>query len=214
MATRRSSSGPEDRSTEVARRYLRGESQAQTAEALGCSSTQVGRDLAKVERHAVASCASSLRDERTNELANIDALEAQYGRVWGAAPGARREDITEIPSGALTGAELSLSEGSRCGNPAPGGVARLMERRWKLLGLDAPAGQGLGGEQEEPMTEEEAMREVWRLMGSPSPWDLVERPPMTAENLPPGFPPPPAGAFSGESLFERLFGFPYESKDG
>jgi hypothetical protein len=89
-----------------------------------------------------------------------------------------------------------------------------MEGRSKLLGLAAPAGQGLGGEQEQPMTEEELNREIWRLMGSPSPWNLMERPPMTAENLPPGFDPPPAEASPAESAFERLFGFSYDSVSG
>jgi hypothetical protein len=79
VATRRSAAGPEDRSTEVARRYLGGYSQDQTAEALGCSLAHVGRDLAKVQRRSVTSCVRSLKDHKTNKLANIDALEAQYG---------------------------------------------------------------------------------------------------------------------------------------
>jgi hypothetical protein len=58
------------------------------------------------------------------------------------------------------------------------------------------------------MEPEKAKRELWRLMGSPTPWNLLDQEPLTAENLPPGFDPQDPGP----SAFERLFGFAYSDQ--
>lgn len=215
MATRGSASIREARLAEVARRYLRGESQVQIALAVGCSTTQIGRDLAAVRRRWATASTRDFQEIRSEQLAKIDELEASYWQGWEASLGERQVSLSEKRSGATDGARVSLRKENRCGNPHfLDGAARMIERRCKLLGLDAPDRHELLLEPEQTMTEDEAKKEIWRLMGSPTPWDLEEQPPLTAENLPPGFQPPPADAPPPKSAFERLFGFPYESVSG
>jgi hypothetical protein len=139
-ATKRTPAQIDADRVEIARRYLRGETQAAIAVVLRTTRQMVGYDLAAV---IVQWRASSLRDitqAKAEELARINHLEVTYWQAWEDS----REDkeiATQKQSGAgdATKKEVSLRKEGQAGSPAfLAGVQWCIERRCHLLGLDAP----------------------------------------------------------------------------
>lgn len=198
----------ENRRAEVERRYLRGESQVTIAQALGCSAAQASRDLATMRGRWTASVGRSHQEVKSEALARLDEMLRCHWEGWEASLLPRETTLSEKRSGPGEPTRVTLRREARGGDPRfLVGIARIEERRSKLLGLDAPDRCEVSAQFEEPMDPEKAKRELWRLMGSPCPWELTDHV-GDFDKWPPGFDPPDPGP----SAFERLFGFAYSDQ--
>ena len=125
---------------EIARRYLRGETQAAIGRALGMTQQMVSYDLAAIEAAWQKSALYDMDKAKARELARIDHLERTYWEAWEES----RQDKEvatqkQVGSGEAQRREATLRKEGQSGNPAfLSGVERCIERRCKLLGLDAP----------------------------------------------------------------------------
>lgn len=129
----------------IAERYLRGEYQTTIAEALGIDQATVSRDLKALRAAWLASAIRDFDAARAEELAKIDAVEAEYWQAW-----ERSKKDKEIAVQETDGTQdektkrprikkAYLRKEGQSGNPAYlAGVLTCIERRCKILGLDAP----------------------------------------------------------------------------
>lgn len=128
-----------ERRQQIATRYLRGETQAGIAADLGIDQATVSRDLVAVR---AAWLASSVRDFDTavaQELAKIDEIESEYWQAWERSKMPKEATLTEKVEGKDSRSRARVQREHRDGNPAYlDGVLKCIERRCKLLGLDAP----------------------------------------------------------------------------
>jgi hypothetical protein len=120
----------------IAERYLRGEYQSTIAAALGLDQATVSRDLALLQREWEARAAATIDAAKAAELAKIDALERTYWAAWEASTQPQKRTKTADRAGTKSAEVGSVT---RDGNPAfLAGVLGCVDRRCKLLGLDAP----------------------------------------------------------------------------
>jgi hypothetical protein len=125
------------RRVEVARRYLQKESIRQIAEAIGGKPTTIHNDLVAIMEEWRQSAIRSFDDAVAEELARINLLELTYWQAWGESRGERVVTTTE--KSIRQGGKASIRSEHMAGNPAfLAGVQWCMDRRIKLLGLDAP----------------------------------------------------------------------------
>jgi len=123
----------------VAELYLRGMYQYQIAQELDTSEATVNADLKAVQKAWLSSSVRNFDEARAQEVAKIDQAEREYWRAWVRSQEPAPDEPQFYPVG---------SPGSEAGQPRlwvkPGdprflqGVERCVERRCKLLGLDAP----------------------------------------------------------------------------
>lgn len=71
-----------DRHRRVAELYLRGLSQMEIAERLGCSQPTVSNDLAGLRAEWLASSLRDFNEAKAQELAKLDELEREAWRAW------------------------------------------------------------------------------------------------------------------------------------
>lgn len=111
---------------ETARLYCQGLSQAEIGERLGVSQRTISKDLREIQRRWQAACVESISQGKARELARIDELERTYWAAW-------------FDSKRVKTSKAIKQEETRDGNPAYlQGVMTCIEKRCKLLGLDAP----------------------------------------------------------------------------
>lgn len=124
---------------EVARRYLKGESQAEIGDALGKDQSTISRDIRTLHRRWRASAIQDFDTKRAEQLAKIDELERTYWEAWKNSL-TRQVTISEKREGKADESRALIRRESRDGNPSfLEGVFRCIDRRCKLLGLDAPS---------------------------------------------------------------------------
>ncbi len=125
---------------ELASRYLHGQRQAEIAEALGVTQQQISADLKTLQARWQQSALIDLNEAKSRELAKTDELERVYWAEWEASR--QEKQITQTRrkgEGQAAQAEAMLRRERREGNPAYlAGVQWCIERRCKILGLDAP----------------------------------------------------------------------------
>jgi len=192
MAGTGNSASREERREEVGRRFLRGETQVTIAQALGCSSSQVSRDLGAMKKRWKASAKRSQEEMKTEAIARVEETRRCFWLGWEASLEPREVTIQEKRSGGGEGVRVTVRREVTKGDPRfLDGVARADERRAKLLGLDAPARCEVSAVSEEPMDKEQALAEIRRLTVARIPWELIDPNHFAPEYMPPGFPPPP-----------------------
>ena len=122
---------------DVARYYLEGKWQREIAELTGLSQVMVSYDLAAIQKQWRDVPQAELNELKAKELAKIDNLERTYWEAW-----ENSKKSIKSTSTAKDGEKIKLGTRSqeRNGNPQfLQGVERCVDRRIKLLGLDAPA---------------------------------------------------------------------------
>lgn len=126
---------------EIAARYLRGETQAAIADSLGVSQSTVSRDLRELRAFWRESAIRDFDELVAEQLAKIDALEAEYWQAWQRSLKVKetiRNESGENDKGpwtkTITSREVLIGESSYLA-----GVERCIAARCKLLGLDKPA---------------------------------------------------------------------------
>lgn len=122
----------------IASLYLRGWRQSDIASEIGLSRQQVGYDLKTIQNRWRTQTTINLDEAKQRELARLDELEREYWAAWEASKGERTKARQEKNvTGAVT--KASMEKEQRDGNPAfLAGVMTCIDRRCKLLGLDAP----------------------------------------------------------------------------
>jgi DNA-directed RNA polymerase specialized sigma24 family protein len=132
-----------ERQREVARLYLQGCTQVEIGRRVGISQATVSHDVAAVREQWRRESVRDMAELLTVELAKLDLLEKEYWAGWRRSQGrAHRVAVADDP--AEPGDAVSAADGPPevrefPGNPAfLAGVERVIERRCKLLGLDAP----------------------------------------------------------------------------
>lgn len=127
---------------QIAEMYLSGRTQADIAHALNVTQQTISNDLKTLQERWLASSVRDFNELRAEQLAKIDRLEAEYWSAWERSkrPRTRKGKKQKSSSGPTGNSdESSVVVEERDGNPAwLAGVDRCVERRCKLLGLDAP----------------------------------------------------------------------------
>lgn len=148
---------------EITRRYLRRESQYAIAASMGMSRELVAYDLRCIQKKWQETTTWNLNEFKSMELDRIDVLERTYWEAWVASQQSREISIQELvktppPPGPgrrdpRTGRVVPAPPGTpqesrqkaqvrkegQVGNPAfLAGVQWCIDRRAKMLGLDAP----------------------------------------------------------------------------
>lgn len=121
---------------EVARLYLQGRYQHEIAQLLGVSQQQIAYDLKAVQVEWRNVPRLQLTELKQKELARLDVLERTYWQAWEDS-----KKPKETTSSNKDGDRIKVGKRNeqRNGNPAfLRGVMDCIDRRCKLLGLDAP----------------------------------------------------------------------------
>lgn len=134
-----------ERRPKVAELYLKGWRQSRIAEELGTTQATISRDLKAMQHEWLKASLISFNEAVSKEIAKIDLLEITYWQAWersiepfkSKTVKARGNPRTEEELKAT--AEQTLKTEDRNGDPRYlQGVQWCIERRIKVLGLDAP----------------------------------------------------------------------------
>lgn len=148
------------RRADVAERYLRGQSMRKIGLALGVNVATVHSDIEACRAEWRERRISATDEQIVTELAKLDELERTYWEAWERSLTPRNHTsqrqvntqggVTRIGAGVSYAVQTQTVE--RDGNPAYlGGVERCIERRCKLLGLDAPERREITGKDGGPV---------------------------------------------------------------
>jgi predicted transcriptional regulator len=120
--------------------YVRGWTQVRIGQELGISHAAVSNDLKELHRRWREETTLALDDYKRKELAKLDELEREYWQAWERSQSAQETKRQRKKTGD-DGAE-SLQEmvsRAQCGDAQYlAGIIKCIEKRCKLLGLDAP----------------------------------------------------------------------------
>jgi hypothetical protein len=133
------------RRQQVAAAYLRGEYQSDIAVRFGISQQQISLDLKAIRAAWLQSAIRDFDAARAEELAKIDAVESEYWQAWERSKKDKEIAVQET-DGVLDEKTKRprikkgmLRKEGQSGNPAYlAGILSCIERRCKILGLDAP----------------------------------------------------------------------------
>jgi len=143
------------RRTEVAKLYLQGLYQSEIANIFDVTQAQISKDLAIIRQEWLTSRAQDYDEKIAEELAKIDAVEAEYWQAWMKSKEIRTLKRTKS-KGTRESQEVGIieteyeevtNEHGGVGDPRfLDGIQKCIERRCKLLGLDAPQKHEVKGE--------------------------------------------------------------------
>lgn len=129
----------ESRRARVAEAYLKGKAQWEIVLAEKVDKAQISRDLDAVRKAWRESAVRDFDEDVNRELDRIDLLERTYWEAWERSRSERTRSRTKRRTGAAPSDEASVEKEQRDGNPAfLDGVMSCIDKRCKLLGLDAP----------------------------------------------------------------------------
>lgn len=140
MGTKNDAAARKARRAKVARLYLHGWTQAAIAEEVGCNQATVSRDLAKLIEQWRAAALADIDAQRAAELEKINLLEREYWAAWERSCETATESTVKVTSqGNEQTKTAGKTERARDGDPRwLAGVMTCIERRCRLLGIDAP----------------------------------------------------------------------------
>lgn len=125
----------------ISEHYLRGYTQAQIGEILGFTQQQISLDLKEMQKRWKESALRNFDEAKAQELAKIDNLELEYWEAWHNSRGQKKVSSTEradTASGQRNKAQIR-TEDMQSDPRFLEGVRWCVDRRCKLLGLDAPS---------------------------------------------------------------------------
>lgn len=181
MAARKRKKADRERDLiEIERRLVRGETQIEIGRALEMSTSQVSYDVAKIESRWRSAVVADLNVWKAQELAKIDELERTFWKAWAESLKDKETTFTERTSGQSTEdaekaekaekVRASVRREGSSGNPAfLDGVLSCVDRRIKLLGLDAPIRVDItekvrAAAREMGVDEDDAVKEAQRII--------------------------------------------------
>jgi transcriptional regulator with XRE-family HTH domain len=121
---------------ECASRYLKGESQAAIAAALGLEQSTISRYLKTIRGRWAERYTADFQSMVAEELARVDTLEREYWTAWERSC---NERTTQAIESTESKSRKSVRKENRDGDPSfLAGVQWCITQRCKLLGLNAP----------------------------------------------------------------------------
>jgi len=126
---------------DIAHRYLMlHEPQAVIAAALDVSQMTISRDIKVLISRWQESALMDVDEAKAHELARINRLELEYWEAWEVSKRDKESTLAEkIDDKTVTRTKAQQRKEGQVGNPSfLGGVQWCIDRRCKLLGLDAP----------------------------------------------------------------------------
>jgi hypothetical protein len=136
---------------ETAQRYARGESYREIAAVINSHRTYqlshqtISKDVVEILKRWRATAAAEISEAKAAELLRINQLEREAWMAWERS----KEDAQRrksVRTGGDTPDRVELNVEGQCGDPRYlQQVQWCIERRCKLLGLDAPTKQEVGG---------------------------------------------------------------------
>jgi hypothetical protein len=145
----------EQHRAQITQLYLRRLAQHEIAQALGISRAMVAYDLSVIQQQWRKDTARDLDADKADALARIDELERTYWQAWAASQEDKEVTVQEQGTGGTGGnrAKAQVRKEGQSGNPTfLAGVMTCIDRRCKLLGLDAPVKQEVTGADGGPIT--------------------------------------------------------------
>ncbi len=123
--------------------YLKGYTQQAIADHLGMTRQMVGYDLKAIRQEWLQSAIRNFDEARAIELARIDLLERNYWDQWEKSCERVTEQVKVAEANPITGkpepTRVTIHESAGLGDVKYlEGVKWCIDRRCKLLGLDAP----------------------------------------------------------------------------
>jgi len=124
----------------IAELYLEGWLQADIAEELELSQSTISNDLNALHKQWLESSLIDFDQAKAVEIAKVDKLEREYYRAWRASKEDKETSVTEkVDSAKAPRAKAQIRREGQVGNPSfLSGVQWCIERRCKILGIDAP----------------------------------------------------------------------------
>ena len=131
----------------IANLYLQGWLQADIGKELGLSQKTISRDLKALHRVWREAALVDFNEAKARELAKGDNLECIYHEAWKRSCEDKESTLTEkIDATASSRSKAQIRKEGRVGDPRfLAGAQWCIERRCKLLGLDAPQRQEITG---------------------------------------------------------------------
>lgn len=130
---------------EIAEMYLKGRYQSEIAAELGVSQSAISKNLKAVREEWLKSALVNFNEAISKELAKVDNLERVYWESWERSLTPFKSKTVKAKGNPRTeeelkaSAEQTLKTEDRNGDPRYlQGVQWCIEKRCKLLGLDAP----------------------------------------------------------------------------
>jgi len=140
--------------------YLKGKYQVEIAEEIGITQQQVGYDLRIIQKRWIKETILNLDQHRIKELGKIDQLEREAWDAWEKSKDESNvkityaKGLTQDKEGKLTSSSLDKTNKVEDGNGNPKYleiVLKCIERRCKMLGIDAPAKVEHSGDGKNPI---------------------------------------------------------------
>lgn len=123
----------------IAQAYLVGKTQAEIAIEFKVTQQQINYDLKVLQDRWVKSSLIAIDEAKGRELAKLDNLEREYWAAWLDSKKEFRGTTAERTRGKNFGTKVQIKKERRDGDPRYlDGVMSCIERRCKIIGLDAP----------------------------------------------------------------------------
>lgn len=161
--------------------YLKGKYLAEIAKEIGVSTQQIHYDLKVIQKRWSKQTILNLDEHRIKELGKIDQVERELWAAWELSKEevktttiSKAKDITQDKNGKLTPGgvdKTSRTEDSQGNSKYLELVLKCIERRCKILGIDAPREHRVTGKDGGPikystMTDEELRAQLKDLIAS------------------------------------------------
>lgn len=152
MAAKRTNAVRDKARAFVAEKYLMQWTQQEIADHLGVTQQQVSYDLKAIQKAWRESALVDMNEAKQRELERVDRLEREYWQAWEASQ-EDAETITKKAKGdGQEDKEVTLQKKGQAGDPRfLAGIQWCIERRCKLLGVDAPNKTQLSGDKDNPI---------------------------------------------------------------
>lgn len=133
--------------------YLQGCLQAEIAEELNIGQATVSRDLKALRGEWLKDSKADFNAAKAQELAKVDRLEREYWVAWEASKEDKEVTTTEKVKGSATErSKAQVRREGQVGHPSfLAGVQWCIERRCKILGIDAPTRSEIAGPEGGPI---------------------------------------------------------------
>jgi predicted transcriptional regulator len=131
---------------EISELYLRGVGQIEIAEKIGVTQATISNDLKEIQRRWVERSTRNFDEARAEELAKIDEMELEYRDAW-----QRSTDYVVKKKGDVVALIASDKRNPFGNDAAMKGRQWCIDRRCKLLGLDAPTRTELSTKDDKPI---------------------------------------------------------------
>lgn len=133
--------------------YLRGWLQADIAKEIDRSDATVSRDIKVLQRDWLKSALIDFDQAKARELAKIDDLERTYHEAWERSCEDAETTTQKMIGDSKTGRkEMSKTAKGQAGDPRfLQGILQCIDRRCKLLGVDAPQRKEITGKDGGPI---------------------------------------------------------------